>query len=74
MRYVELSVAGLQTAADGDKLTAALDKLKGSRGATVKRMAGGEAVVKVWYSEKDPLQADAVIQAVSRLGFAASES
>ena len=71
MRYIELSVTGIQDAGDGMKLTAALDKMKGSRGATVKRKAGGEATVKVWYSEKDPLDADAVVEAVSKLGFKA---
>jgi hypothetical protein len=71
MRYIELAVSGVRDAGDSMKLTAALDKMKGSRGATLKRKAGGEATVKVWYSEKDPLDADAVVETVSKLGFKA---
>src|SRR5262245_4373179 len=55
MRFVELSVSGVMEASDSTKLVASLDKLKGSRGATVKRKGGGEATVKVWYSDKEPL-------------------
>jgi hypothetical protein len=71
MRYIELSVSGLQ---DGDaaKLTTALDKMQGSRGSSVKRKGGGEATVKVWYSDKDPLAADDVVEAVTKLGFKAA--
>jgi hypothetical protein len=71
MRYVELSVTGVEDAADSAKLIATLDKLKGSRGSSVKRKGGGEATVKVWYSDKDPLAADDVIGAVTKLGFKA---
>jgi hypothetical protein len=69
MRYIELTVGGLNAAGDSAALTAALDKLQGSRGASVKRMGGGEAAVKVWYSDKDPLAVDAVMQEVTKLGF-----
>src|SRR5262245_23522992 len=39
MRYIELSVSGVEDAVASAKLTATLDKLRGSRGATVKRKA-----------------------------------
>jgi hypothetical protein len=71
MRYVELSVSGMMEASDSAKLIATLDKMKGSRGATVKRKGGGEATVKVWYSDKEPLDPDAVIETVAKLGFKA---
>jgi len=73
MRYVELTVSGVQSTADADKLTAGLDKIKASRTVTVKRKAAGEATVKVWYSEREPLQADTVIQAVNQLGYKVSQ-
>jgi hypothetical protein len=69
MRFIELTVNGVNTAGDSAALTAVLDKLPGSRGSSVRRLAGGEAGVKVWYSEKDPLAADAVTQEVAKLGF-----
>ena len=69
LRYLELSVSGLKGAADKDRLTEALDTMKGSRGATVKGKPGSAATVKVWYSEKEPIAADAVMQAVTGLGF-----
>jgi hypothetical protein len=72
MRYIELSVSGVEDAGDSAKLTTTLDKLKGSRGASVKRKAGGEATVKVWYSDKEPLAEAEVIEAVSKLGFKAA--
>jgi hypothetical protein len=70
LKYLELTVSGLN---DGDSqtLTTTLDKVKGSRGATVRRKGAGDATVKVWYSERDPLEADDVIQAVGKLGFKA---
>ena len=71
MRYVELSVSGVMEASDSAKLIAKLDKMKGSRGATVKRKGGGEATIKVWYSDKEPLDPDAVIETVGKLGFKA---
>lgn len=74
MKYVELSVSGLKVPADADKLTVTLDKLKGSRGTSVKRKDGGAATVKVWYSEKDPLEADDLIQAVAKLGYSATKA
>ena len=69
MRFIELTVNGVNTGGDSASLTAALDKLPGSRGSSVRRLAGGEAGVKVWYSEKDPLAVDAVTQEVTKLGF-----
>jgi hypothetical protein len=69
LRYWELSVSGLQGAADKERLTAALDTMKGSRGATVKVKPGDPATIKVWYSDKEPIEADAVMQAVTNLGF-----
>lgn len=69
MRYIELTVSGLGVAGDSAMLTQALDKLQGSRGSSVKRLAGGEAAVKVWYSEKQPIDAEAVAQEVAKLGF-----
>ena len=71
LRYVELTVTGLKGAGDSATLTAALDKMKGSRGSSVKWKAGGEATVKLWYSEKDPVGADEAVQAVTKLGFKA---
>jgi hypothetical protein len=72
MRFIELTVNGVNTAGDSAALTAALDKLPGSRGSSVRRLAGGDAGVKVWYSEKDPLAVDAVTQEVAKLGFKAN--
>lgn len=71
LRYVELSVSGLENAADKDRLTAALDTLKGSRGASVKGKPGTTVTVKVWYSDKEPIEADTVLQGVTKLGFTA---
>jgi hypothetical protein len=72
LRYVELSVTGLENRSDSNLLTTTLDKMKGSRGSSVKHKGGGEATVKVWYSEKDPVDADAVVEAVAKLGFKAA--
>jgi hypothetical protein len=74
MRFIELTVTGVNAAGDSAALTAALDKLQGSRGSSVKRLGGGEATVKVWYSEKDPLAMDAVVQEVAKLGFKVARS
>jgi hypothetical protein len=72
MRYIELSVSGVESAGDSATITAALDKLQGSRGSSLKRKSGAEATVKVWYSEKEPIEADAVIETVTKLGFKAT--
>jgi hypothetical protein len=72
MRYLELTVSGVQDAKDGERLAATLDKMDGSRGASVKRKGDGSAVVKVWYSEKNPLDEAAVLEAVAKLGFKAA--
>lgn len=71
MRYIELSVSGVEDAVASAKLAATLDKMKGSRGASVKRKSDGEATVKVWYSAKEPLDEAEVIEAVTKLGFKA---
>lgn len=71
MLYIELSVSGVMDASAGAKLTHSLDKLKASRGCSVKCKGDGEATVKVWYSEREPLTAEEVIETVTKLGFKA---
>ena len=69
MLFIELSVSGVMDRSASDKLTHSLDKMKASRGSSVKRKGDGEATVKVWYSEREPLTADEVIETVTKLGF-----
>ena len=71
MRYIELLVSGVQDPRACAKLAASLDKLPGSRGSSVKSKGNDEAIVKVWYSDKEPLDADAIIDAIAKLGFKA---
>lgn len=72
LRYVELQVAGLNTAGDKNRLEQTLNKLKEVRGVSIKARPDGSAGAKVWYSEKDPVHVDELIEATAKLGFTAS--
>jgi hypothetical protein len=71
LRYVELQVSGVNTDGDRSRLEQTLNKLKEVRGVTIKARLNGSSVAKVWYSEKDPVQVDGLIQVVTNLGFGA---
>jgi hypothetical protein len=71
LRYVELQVSGMNTDDDKNRLEQTLSKLKEVRGVSIKTKGDGSLVAKVWYSEKDPVQVDGLIEAVTNLGFAA---
>lgn len=74
LRNLEFTVSGADDTSARGIITASLEKMKGVKGASVKKNASGAAVVKVWYSEKEPVEAIVIIQAVDNLGFKAVQT
>lgn len=68
---LEFTVSGLGGAVDNTIITQKLEQLKEVRGASVKRKGDGQGILKVWYSEKDPVEAKSVIESLAQLGFKA---
>jgi len=74
MRFVALNVTGVKNGNDSERLEFALKKLKEVRGVSVKRQGDGTATVKVWYSDREPLEATSLVEATTKLGFAAEQA
>ena len=49
-----------------------LFRSKEVRGVSIKAKPDGSSGAKVWYSDKDPVQVDDLIEAAIKLGFAAT--
>jgi hypothetical protein len=70
MRFLAVTVTGMN-GGDADRIEQELGKIAGVKGVNVKR-GNGPTMVKVWYSDKEPVAMADVIAEVEKLGFKAT--